>query len=45
MECDVQISKDGHVVVAHDDTLERMCGEDYRGKRVRDFNFDELPKF
>lgn len=45
MECDVQISKDGCVVVAHDDTLERMCGEEYAGKRVRDFNFNDLPKF
>ena len=31
MECDVQISRDGKVVIAHDDTLERMCGDDYRG--------------
>jgi len=26
MECDVQLSKDGQVVIAHDSTLERMCG-------------------
>lgn len=26
MELDVQLSKDGHVVVFHDDTLDRVCG-------------------
>ena len=26
MECDVHLSKDGEVVVAHDCDLERMCG-------------------
>jgi len=26
MELDVQLSKDGEVVVFHDDTLERICG-------------------
>lgn len=45
MECDVQISKDGQVVVAHDDTLERMCGNLFQGKRVRDYDFADLPKF
>lgn len=45
MECDVQISRDGQVVVAHDDTIERMCGGYYQGKRVRDYDFDELPTF
>lgn len=45
MECDVHLSKDGEVVVAHDGTLERMCGVEYEGKRVSDFNFVDLPKF
>lgn len=45
MECDVQLSKDGQVVIAHDDELSRMCGKDYAGKRVRDYNFNELPPF
>lgn len=45
MECDVHLSKDGEVVVAHDGTLERMCGAEYVGKRVSDYNFADLPKF
>ena len=27
LECDVHMSKDGQVVVSHDDTLGRMCGD------------------
>ena len=30
MELDVQLSKDGQVVVFHDDTLERVCGVNAR---------------
>lgn len=45
MECDVHLSKDGEVVIAHDNTLERMCGNEYVGKRVADYNFADLPKF
>lgn len=45
MECDVHLSKDGEVVVAHDNTLERMCGPEYLGKHVSDYNFLELPRF
>ncbi len=45
MECDVHLSKDGEVVIAHDNTLERMCGSEYVGKQVADYNFTDLPKF
>jgi glycerophosphoryl diester phosphodiesterase len=45
MECDVHLSKDGEVVIAHDSSLERMCGPDYAGKTVRDYDFKDLPKF
>ena len=45
MECDVHLSKDGEVVVAHDGNLERMCGADYAGKKVSDYNFRDLPVF
>ena len=45
MECDVHLSKDGEVVVAHDATLGRMCGAEYADKRVSDYNFADLPKF
>ena len=39
MELDVQLSKDGKVVVFHDDDLNRVCGVD---KRVDELTFDEL---
>ena len=39
VELDVQLSKDGQVVVFHDDTLDRVCG--VHG-RVDDFNYREL---
>jgi len=45
LECDVHLSKDGVVVVSHDKTIERMCGEEYKGKKISDFNFNELPRF
>ena len=38
-ELDVQLSKDGQVVVFHDDTLNRVCGVD---ARVDEKTFDEL---
>ena len=40
-ELDVQLSRDGKVVVFHDDTLDRVCG--VHG-RVDDFTYDELHK-
>ena len=39
IELDVQLSRDGQVVVFHDDTLLRVCGVD---KRVDELTFDEL---
>ena len=45
MECDVHLSKDGVVVVSHDESLERMCGEQFKDKKVSDYNFNELPQF
>ncbi len=39
IELDVQLSKDGQVVVFHDDTLDRVCG--VHG-RVDEFSFEEL---
>ena len=41
IETDVQMTKDGVLVVFHDDTLKRMTGKD--GK-LADFTFDELRK-
>ena len=45
MECDVHLSKDGEVVIAHDADLERMCGPDYKGKFIHDYDFKDLPNF
>lgn len=39
IELDVQLSKDGRVVVFHDDTLKRVCGLD---KRVDELDYAEL---
>ncbi len=39
MELDVQLSKDGEVVVFHDDTLDRVCGVE---GRVEDKDYAEL---
>ena len=41
MELDVQLSRDGKVVVFHDDTLERVCGVK---KRVDELDYEELVK-
>lgn len=40
-ELDVQLSKDGQVVVFHDDDLKRVCGIE---KRVDELSYDELNK-
>lgn len=39
IELDVQLSSDGQVVVFHDDTLDRVCGEP---ARVNERTYDEL---
>ncbi len=41
MELDVQLSKDGQVVVFHDDTLDRACGV---AARVDELDYDALQK-
>lgn len=41
IELDVQLSKDGQVVVFHDDTLNRVCGVD---ARVDELTYEELQK-
>ncbi len=42
IELDIRLSKDGKLVVFHDDTLDRVCGKE--GK-VIDFTADELATF
>jgi len=42
IELDVHLSKDGHIMVFHDFTLDRMCG--VSGK-INDFTLEELKQF
>ncbi len=42
MELDIQLSKDGQIVVFHDDTLDRICG--VQGK-VGDYTYEQLSQF
>ncbi|MCL2718403.1 MAG: glycerophosphodiester phosphodiesterase [Lachnospiraceae bacterium] len=42
IELDLQLSKDGQVVVFHDETLERMCGVP---GNVLDYTYEELKQF
>lgn len=42
IELDIRLSKDGNLVVFHDDTLDRVCG---REGKVIDFTADELADF
>ena len=42
LEMDLQLTKDGKVVVCHDESLRRLCGVDVK---VSELNYDELPKF
>ena len=38
-ELDVQLTKDGRIVVFHDDSMQRACGLE---KAIRDFTYEEL---
>ncbi len=42
IELDIQMTKDGQVVVFHDDTLNRVCGID---GRVNDYTYEQLQEF
>jgi len=42
VELDVHLSRDGQVVVFHDDTLDRVCGV---SGRVEDYSFAQLQQF
>ena len=41
-ELDVQRTKDGQIVVFHDDSMRRACGVD---RPIRDFTYEELQQF
>ncbi len=40
MELDVQLTRDGQLVVHHDGTLKRVCGVD---RKIREVDLDDLP--
>ena len=40
LECDINMTKDGVIIISHDDSLKRQCGVD---KLISDVNFDDLP--
>lgn len=42
IELDIQLSRDGQVVVFHDDTLDRVCGVP---GRVDEYTYEELQRF
>ena len=42
LEMDVRITKDGQIIVCHDEDLLRLCGDP---RKVKDVNFKDLPKF
>ncbi len=42
MELDIQLTKDGKVVVFHDDTLDRVCGVT---GRIEDYTYQQLQAF
>ncbi len=42
IEIDVHVSKDGHVIVFHDDNLKRVCGVD---KLIKDCTLEELKSY
>ena len=42
IELDVHLTKDGQLVVFHDDTFERICG---RRGRVEDTSYEEMQKY
>ena len=45
LETDVQMTRDGVIVVCHDETFHRICGPDTIDKKVKDCDIGELPMF
>ena len=48
IECDVRLTKDGHIIVCHDDTFSRICLPSEKikpGQTVLQTNLADLPDF
>ena len=43
LEIDLLTTKDKQVICAHDTDLGRLCGSEYEGTKVEDYNFIDLP--
>ncbi|GFR44660.1 hypothetical protein Agub_g5950, partial [Astrephomene gubernaculifera] len=44
LELDVQLTRDGQAAVFHDRELGRLCGPGFKGKRIADFSYKDLPR-
>ena len=43
LELDINMTKDKQVLIFHDETLERLCGEQYKDMKPEDFNYADMP--
>ncbi|RKO99897.1 hypothetical protein CXG81DRAFT_30096 [Caulochytrium protostelioides] len=43
LETDVHLTRDGQIVLFHDDDMGRMCGPAYAGRAIHDFDYADLP--
>ena len=43
LEIDLLITKDGQVMCMHDSDLGRLCGNEFKGKNVADYDYETLP--
>lgn len=44
LELDLGFTKDEEVVILHDDDLGRVCGPEYEGKTLSEYDYANLPK-
>ena len=44
LELDLALTKDEQVVVFHDNEMGRVCGPEYDGKTIEEYNYADLPK-
>ena len=44
LELDVQMTLDNQIVVFHDDRLGRMCGPEFKDRKISEYTFIDLPR-